>query len=83
MPALPGGGTPMVRNRCLLWDYGRRYDYLFPSDQGACSPNLTVRESGWKLLIDADGTGTEPYDFKADSDETNDLTSRSPKKWRV
>jgi arylsulfatase A-like enzyme len=69
-------GTPVVRDKPLFWEYGRKADYLFPNEPGARSPNLAVREGRWKLLINADGTGAELYDLDADPNESNDLASK-------
>lgn len=71
-------GTSMRRSQPLLWEYGRRADYLFPREPGARSPNLAIRDGNWKLLINADGTGVELYDLAADPNETKNLASENP-----
>jgi arylsulfatase A-like enzyme len=71
-------GTPMSRGKPLFWEYGRQADYLFPGEPGARSPNLAIRDGKWKLLVNADGTGTELYDLAADSNETKNLAAERP-----
>lgn len=72
-------GTPMQqRGKPLLWEYGRKSDYLFPKENGARSPNVAIRDGSWKLLINADGSGAELYDLAADPNESNDLALKNP-----
>ena len=61
----------------LLWEYGRKPDYLFPKETGARSPNLAIRDGNWKLLINADGTGAELYDLAADPTKTKNVASEN------
>ena len=70
-------GVPMQREKPLLWEYGRKADYLFPKESGARSPNLAIRDGNWKLLMNADGSGAEIYDLAADPNETNDLVLKN------
>jgi arylsulfatase A-like enzyme len=69
-------GTPLQRSKPLLWEYGRKADYLFPKENGARSPNLAIRDGNWKLLINADASGAELYDLVADPNESIDLASQ-------
>lgn len=71
-------GESMQRPKPLLWEYGRKADYLFPKEPGARSPNLAIRDGNWKLLITADGTGAELYDLAADANESTNLAERKP-----
>ena len=71
-------GTPLLRSRPLLWEYGRQADYLFPREPGARSPNLAIRDGSWKLLVNADNTGLELYDLSTDPQETKNLASERP-----
>ena len=68
----------MLRSKPLLWEYGRKADYLFPKEAGARSPNLAIRDGHWKLLINADGTDAELYDLAADPNESDNLAARKP-----
>ena len=71
-------GTPQPRDKPLFWEYGRKPDYLFPREPGARSPNLAVLNGKWKLLVNADATGTELYDLATDPNETENLTLLQP-----
>jgi arylsulfatase A-like enzyme len=71
-------GKPQPCGKPLLWEYGRQADYLFPREPGARSPNLAIRDGNWKLLINADATGTELYDLATDPNETKNLTLKRP-----
>jgi hypothetical protein len=37
-----------------------------------------VRDGAWKLLVNADGTGTELYDLASDAKETRDRAADKP-----
>lgn len=65
-------GAPFVRSKPLLWEYGRKPNYLLAPKEGR-SPTLGVREGNWKLLINADGSKGELYDVEADPNETTNL----------
>ena len=71
-------GTPLHRGKPLLWEYGRKSDYLFPREPGGRSPNLAIREGNWKLLVNAEGTGAELYDLATDPNEANNLAAKNP-----
>ena len=71
-------GEPMQRGKPLLWEYGRKADYLFPKEPGARSPNLAIRDGRWKLLINADGTAAELYDLETDPKETSNQALQRP-----
>lgn len=63
------GGQPR-RGRVMFWEYGRDPSYLRPGREIDRSPSLAVRDAHWKLLVNADGTGLELYDFRGGFDET-------------
>lgn len=64
------GGAPM-RTRPIFWEYGRNdTSFHYPGVARDRSPNVAVREGDWKLLVNADGSGTELYDLAADPNET-------------
>lgn len=74
-------GTPFAkRSRPLFWEYGRNeHSFAYPASgnggrAGDRSPNVAVRDGRWKLLVNADGTGTELYDLSVDPSERHDLS---------
>lgn len=73
--ALLGKPQP-TRTRPLFWEYGRNdrfFAYPNVKNGGRAndrSPNVAVRDGNWKLLVNADGSGTELYDVVADPGET-------------
>ncbi len=71
-------GTPQNRSHPLLWEYGRKADYMYPREPGSRSPNLAIRDGKWKLLINADGTGVELYDLEMDPNESVNLAEKQP-----
>jgi arylsulfatase A-like enzyme len=70
---------PVAHAKTIFWEYGREskyFNYAFhPYDR---SPHLAVRESKWKLLVNADGTSTELYNLETDANETNNLSLTEP-----
>ncbi|MDP1797385.1 MAG: sulfatase-like hydrolase/transferase [Planctomycetaceae bacterium] len=72
-------GQSPVRKRPLFWEYGRNdKSFAYPKDAHHRSPNVAVREGQWKLLINADGTGTELYDVIRDRNEEHNLAQQQP-----
>jgi len=71
------GGSPR-RKKPVYWEFGRDATYLKPADPHDQSPNLAIRDGRWKLLINADGSGLELYDFAADTSETNSVAAEHP-----
>lgn len=70
--ALLGKSLPN-RRAPLFWEYGRNEEF-FKYPKGADrSPNLALLEGKWKLLANADGSGTELYDLHADPNEARNL----------
>jgi arylsulfatase A-like enzyme len=58
-------GKAKQRTRPLYWEYGRTAAYQKPGLKDDQSPNVAVRDGRWKLLINADGSQAELYDFNA------------------
>lgn len=68
-------GQPVLRQRPLLWEYGRNNEtFAYPPGKDR-SPNVAILDGKWKLLINADGTGAELYDLAADPNETTDVSA--------
>jgi arylsulfatase A-like enzyme len=68
-------GKMPKRMKPLFWEYGRNdkaFAYPVGKDR---SPNVAVRDGGWKLLVNADGAGAELYDLAADPNEAKDLAA--------
>ncbi len=87
MPAVPFDGVDIseafrgsepVRDRPLFWEYGRDPSYLRPGLASDRSPSLAIRDGHWKLLMNADGSGEELYDFRTGFDETSNVAARHP-----
>jgi arylsulfatase A-like enzyme len=69
-------GESQTRTKPLFWEYGRNNtSFAYPMDAKHRSPNVAVREGGWKLLVNADGTGAELYDLSTDARETKNLAT--------
>ena len=69
--ALSGTSTP--RTKPLFWEYGRNEtSFAYPAAPDR-SPNVAMLDGKWKLLVNADGTGSELYDLAADPNETTNL----------
>jgi arylsulfatase A-like enzyme len=64
--ALFGNGA--TRKHPLFWEYGRNAAFGYPKGRDR-SPNVAVRDGKWKLLLNADGTGSELYDLQKDRNE--------------
>jgi arylsulfatase A-like enzyme len=80
-------GAKDVRHKALFWEYGRRPSpegtkglraFPYPREPEAKSPNVAVRDGDWKLLINADGSGTELYDLSTDANESRNLAAAKP-----
>lgn len=79
-------GVPRERSHPLFWEYGRKpalkgqgiRTFPYPKEADAKSPNVAVREGRWKLLVNADGSGTELYDLNSDPNETMNSAESEP-----
>jgi arylsulfatase A-like enzyme len=72
------GQPQLKRNRPLFWEYGRNNEsFRYPSGRDR-SPNLAIRDGVWKLLANADGSGTELYNLVADRAESRNLAEDHP-----
>ncbi|GAB3950512.1 sulfatase-like hydrolase/transferase [Spirosoma harenae] len=72
-------GRPVVRKKTIFWEYGRNNEsFRYPQGRDK-SPNLAIREGNWKLLVQADGSGTELYNLAIDPSEQTDVASQNPK----
>jgi arylsulfatase A-like enzyme len=71
-------GRPSAsRSRPLFWEYGRNEKFFaYPGPKtGDRSPNVAVRDGNWKLLVNADGSGTELYDLSVDPKEKTNVAA--------
>jgi arylsulfatase A-like enzyme len=75
-------GKPMRRGRSLFWEYGRNSSFNYPKGRDR-SPNVSVRDGQWKLLVNADGSGPELYDLISDPGERHNLADKNPAISRV
>ncbi|MCZ6792680.1 MAG: sulfatase-like hydrolase/transferase [Planctomycetota bacterium] len=71
------GETPL-RTRAILWEYGRSGSYLQPGVEADKSPNLAIRDGRWKLLVNADGSRLELFDFDRETAERENLAAKRP-----
>ncbi len=75
-------GERVTRTKPLFWEYGRNgASFSYPQGTNR-SPNVAMREGDWKLLIHADGTGTELYNLAADRHEATNLSRAVPETTR-
>lgn len=71
-------GRAFTRSKPLFWEYGRNTNWFkFPEPPRDRSPNVAMREGQWKLLVNADGTGTELYEVISDPRETRNLAQQN------
>jgi hypothetical protein len=71
-------GKSKQRTRPLYWEYGRTPEYQKPGLKEDQSPNVAVRDGRWKLLINADGSQQELYDFNASQLERDNVAQTHP-----
>lgn len=67
------------RRRPLFWEYGRNESYLRPALKEDQSPNMALRDGRWKLLVNADGSNLELYDFASSQLGRDNVAARYPK----
>jgi len=71
-------GRPVTRKKPLLWDYGRGEGYPRPGNPDDVSPNLAIRDSRWKLLLNDDSSRSELYDFSRSQSERENVGTSQP-----
>jgi arylsulfatase A-like enzyme len=72
-------GQSPIRSKPIFWEYGRNpTSFAYPKDAKHRSPNVAVRDSNWKLILNTDGTGAELYDLLKDHREETNLASDQP-----
>jgi arylsulfatase A-like enzyme len=72
-------GRALVRSRPLFWEYGRNTNFFdFPKNPRERSPNVAMRDGPWKLLVNADASGTELYNVVTDPKEIQDVATQKP-----
>jgi arylsulfatase A-like enzyme len=72
-------GASLVRRKPLFWEYGRFGHYLKPGHPNDVSPNLSIRDGDWKLLMNFDGSEVQLYDLANDRAETTNCIARHPR----
>ena len=71
------GKSEASRKGAIFWR--RPPDRKFTGEaKKIAQPDLAVRDGKWKLLVNADGTGTELYDVAADPTEAADASAANP-----
>lgn len=64
------------RSKPLFWEYGRNEtSFKYPGVAADRSPQLAMREGGWKLLVNADGSDLELFDVA--KDESNNVAGEN------
>jgi arylsulfatase A-like enzyme len=72
-------GTPQQRTKAIYWEYRRNDSRAFPRPaDNDLSPNVAIREGGWKLLVNADGSNAALYNLHNDPRETTPLNDSLP-----
>ncbi|VAW22166.1 Arylsulfatase [hydrothermal vent metagenome] len=67
-------GHPMEMPEPIMWEYASNPGgSIQPGNAEFRSPNLAIRDGDWKLLINADYSGTQLFNLKADPGEKNNL----------
>lgn len=77
-------GQEQNRGRMIFWEYGRKpapsdqrelRAFPYPTEPQAKSPNVAVRDGGWKLLVNADGSSVELYNLRDDPEESRNIAA--------
>ncbi|VTT99788.1 n-acetylgalactosamine 6-sulfatase : Arylsulfatase A family protein OS=Singulisphaera acidiphila (strain ATCC BAA-1392 / DSM 18658 / VKM B-2454 / MOB10) GN=Sinac_5625 PE=4 SV=1: Sulfatase [Gemmataceae bacterium] len=75
-------GKPAAgRAKPVFWEYGRNEAFFKYPTPGAGakttdrSPPVAVLDGDWKLLMNADGSGAELYDLRADAGESKNVAA--------
>lgn len=72
-------GQSVPRQKPLYWEYGRSTNgFDFPRIKHDRSPNVSMRDGKWKLLVNANGTGAELYDLDVDRNEKTNVIAENP-----
>jgi arylsulfatase A-like enzyme len=73
-------GKPAKRRaKPLLWEYNRgEAAYPKPGKPEDVSPNVAIRDGRWKLLLNADGSQPELYDFSKSQLERDNVAAKYP-----
>jgi arylsulfatase A-like enzyme len=74
-------GGPMERKEPVMWEYASNPGGSIQPGNGAfISPNLAIREGGWKLLINADHSDPQLFNLTDDPGEQHNLAGNEPEK---
>ena len=65
------GQSARERTTPLFWEFGK-------CKADRVSPHIAVREGEWKLLVNADGSGTELYNMTTDFNEKHNVATVYP-----
>ncbi|QDU29140.1 Arylsulfatase precursor [Anatilimnocola aggregata] len=66
-------GKPIPREQPLYWEYGRNEtSFKYPAGADR-SPPLAMLHNGWKLLMQADGSGAELYNLARETEMLNEV----------
>jgi len=71
-------GKRKQRTKPIFWEYGRHAGYNQPGLKEDQAPNVAVRDGRWKLLVNADGSQRELYDFNASQLEHDNVAEAHP-----
>ncbi len=72
------GNTHRQRENSVMWEYGRTDQHLQPGNPRVRSPNLSIRDGKWKLLVNEDGSAVELYNLEKDLAETTNVKDDNP-----
>jgi arylsulfatase A-like enzyme len=76
-------GESFTRRKALFWEYGRNGEFFsYPKEPFSRSPNVSMRQGVWKVLVNADGSSAELYDVVSDPGEKENLVGTYPDRAR-